>query len=186
MNPDLWTVGFIVMAGMCYLPFMWASFFHFKIQNRVPLGSIVIFIATQIGLAVFIFAVIQHPQSVPIAVPLYAISLALFVWTIVTTRQKELTVAFTNDPPQQMLNAGPYQFVRHPFYLSYLIFWLANATATSTWWPWLVLAFMCGLYTVAAKKEEKKFRNSALASFYEEYRHRSGMFLPLMRWPSKG
>ena len=109
---------------------------------------------------------------------LYGASLALFWWTIAATRQNRLTLAFSEDAPQHLLAAGPYKFVRHPFYAAYISFWLAGAIATMQWWLLFSVAVMSALYFRAARMEETKFAASNLNSDYARYREQTGMFFP--------
>jgi protein-S-isoprenylcysteine O-methyltransferase Ste14 len=89
--------------------------------------------------------------------------------------------AFSDDTPQFLLRHGPYRYVRHPFYASYLLFWVGTAVTTAGWLPWLVPFGMLLLYARAATGEEQKFARSDLAQAYETYRQNTGMFLPRLR-----
>ena len=131
-----------------------------------------------LGTAIFAFDVINYPRDSLAPLPIYALSLALLGWTVATTCRKGLTVAFTKDVPRHLVRNGPYRFIRHPFYVSYLLFWVASAIATTSLQPWLVLAVMSGLYFVAARTEERKFESSPLKNDYDRYRREVGMFLP--------
>ncbi len=73
---------------------------------------------------------------------------------------------------------GPYRFVRHPFYCSYLLAWAAGFVATAQTWLLPTVAVMLVIYVRAAKLEEEKFTRSPLAGTYERYRSRTGLFLP--------
>jgi protein-S-isoprenylcysteine O-methyltransferase Ste14 len=68
--------------------------------------------------------------------------------------------------------------MRHPFYCSYLLAWLAGAVATLS--PWLAGAFvgMFVLYLIAARDEEKKFASSSLGDAYASYCSSTGQFFP--------
>jgi protein-S-isoprenylcysteine O-methyltransferase Ste14 len=66
---------------------------------------------------------------------------------------------------------GPYRFVRHPFYCSYLLTW-AEFRLLPT------VTIMLIIYTRAAKLEEEKFTRSSLAETYKSCRTRTGLFLP--------
>ena len=73
---------------------------------------------------------------------------------------------------------GPYRFVRHPFYCSYLLTWAAGVVASAQFWLLPTVAIMLIIYTRAAKLEEEKFTRSPLAETYKSYRTRTGLFLP--------
>ncbi len=109
---------------------------------------------------------------------LYTASALLYAWAVLTTRRQRLSVAFSGDRPQFLLTAGPYNFIRHPFYAAYLLYWVAGVIAAKE--PWLVptVILMGACFAAAALREEAKFADSALAAEYAAYRRRAGMFLP--------
>jgi protein-S-isoprenylcysteine O-methyltransferase Ste14 len=113
-----------------------------------------------------------------VAVALYGTSLALFWWAIGTHRQKRLSAVFSTDLPSELVDRGPYRFIRHPFYTSYLLTWLAGVPASGEIWLVPTVAVMYFVYRTAALMEEDKFRRSSLADAYESYRARTGRFLP--------
>jgi len=76
------------------------------------------------------------------------------------------------------VTVGPYRYVRHPFYLSYSLFWLAGAVAVP-YWPMIVGSLgMLTLYYRAAAQEEQTIARSGLSAEYEAYKRTTGMFLP--------
>jgi protein-S-isoprenylcysteine O-methyltransferase Ste14 len=87
-------------------------------------------------------------------------------------------VAFAPAVPTALVLDGPYRYVRHPFYASYLLAWLAGCAATANPWLLLTVVWMFGFYYVAARGEEESILQSGLADVYREYRNRTGMFLP--------
>ena len=117
-------------------------------------------------------------RVVPVA--LCALSLLLFWWCILHTRPKPFTLAFSLDAPAFLDTGGPYRLARHPFYLSYLLFWVASALAVPGVLPWIAPAVMGALYTLAATREEAKFACGALHGEYRAYRLQTGMFFPLL------
>jgi protein-S-isoprenylcysteine O-methyltransferase Ste14 len=119
------------------------------------------------------------------ALVVYSLAARLFFSATYANRERPLTVAFTNDTPRHLVTAGPYGYIRHPFYASYCLTWLASAVATHN--PVLVAVFLCMtlVYRYAARFEECKFVKSELASEYARYRSLTGMFLPRWRAISK-
>lgn len=115
------------------------------------------------------------------AMALYALSLAIFWWCVRVNRAQPLSLAFSTDRPGHIVTAGPYARVRHPFYLSYILCWLAGALATGQWWLGLTVLGMAWIYQRAATAEEAKFAASALAEDYRRYAGRAGRFLPRLR-----
>jgi protein-S-isoprenylcysteine O-methyltransferase Ste14 len=112
------------------------------------------------------------------AISLYLLALGLFWWAIRTNSPCPLSAAFSPDAPQHLVDQGPYRFIRHPFYCSYLLTWTAGVVATRSLWLLPTLVVMLVIYIRAAQIEEDKFMRSPLAALYRGYRSRTGLFLP--------
>jgi protein-S-isoprenylcysteine O-methyltransferase Ste14 len=104
--------------------------------------------------------------------------LMLFWWAIKTNRENRLSAAFSSDLPSQLVDRGPYRFIRHPFYTSYLLTWVAGIPASGQAWLLVTVAVMFTIYFKAARMEEEKFRRSDLSENYRRYASRTGMFFP--------
>ncbi|MEB3222726.1 MAG: isoprenylcysteine carboxylmethyltransferase family protein [Candidatus Sericytochromatia bacterium] len=83
-----------------------------------------------------------------------------------------------SDAPAEIVTWGPYAWVRHPFYLGYLL--AAGAAALLA--PGPIMAGWVG-YTWAvlartARREERRLLASALGAEYAPYMARTGRFLP--------
>ena len=113
-----------------------------------------------------------------VAALLYLWSLGLFWWAIQTNSTARLSAAFSDDLPAHLVEDGPYRFIRHPFYSSYVLAWSAGTVATARWWLLLTVAVMVIIYWKAAAIEEEKFSRSALAEEYQKYRERTAWLLP--------
>jgi len=109
---------------------------------------------------------------------LYLSSLGLFWWAINTSSRQPLSAVFSPDLPAHLVAHGPYRMIRHPFYCSYLLCWLAGWVATGRLWLAPTVAVMLVIYMRAAAEEEKKFTRSPLAEAYRRYRARTGLFIP--------
>ena len=125
-----------------------------------------------------------------LASAIYLAALLLFWWAIATNRRQPLSAIFSPDHPVHLMTAGPYRLIRHPFYCAYLMVWLAGLVATAKWWLALTIAVMLVIYLRAARFEERKFLDSALARPYRDYQARTGQLLPnpwkLLTLPSEG
>jgi protein-S-isoprenylcysteine O-methyltransferase Ste14 len=111
-----------------------------------------------------------------------AVAAALFWWAVVTTRRRRLTLAFSDDAPVFMISTGPYRWVRHPFYASYLAWWCAVALECGGVLPWAMPAIMVFLYARAARMEEAKFASSPFSRDYAAYVSKTGMMMPVRPW----
>ena len=114
------------------------------------------------------------------ALALYAAALAIYWWCIRVNRARPLSIAFSHDRPEHVMDAGPYRAVRHPLYVSYMLCWAAGALAAGQ--PLLILTVlgMGWIYHRAALAEEAKFAASPLAGEYAGYMRRTGRYFPRM------
>jgi protein-S-isoprenylcysteine O-methyltransferase Ste14 len=171
----------LFVAGFtCFAAMVWGVKAHFRRTEKIPAGTKLISALSLAGYLIFaIHLVFGAPGEFwAFAFTLFVLSLALFCWTVSSTRHTPPTLAFDDDTPSFLLRHGPYRYVRHPFYLSYLLFWTGTACTFSAVWPWLVPAVMISVYANAASREEGKFARSDLAAAYHAYRQRAGMFFP--------
>jgi hypothetical protein len=81
-------------------------------------------------------------------------SLALFTRCIAVNRARLLTRAFAKELPAHLLDRGPYRAVRHPFYCSYVIAYIAGFVATTTF-VLLPVIFWMGRVTRARRARKK-------------------------------
>ena len=164
--------------------YVWSMRAHFQLQGMSP-GAMVIS-AVVIATALFFLAILWiQSQPVPAKLAGLAVELAssvLFWWAIVTSRRARLHFAFAPDNPHSLLTDGPYRYIRHPFYSSYIIFWIGWGIATWSIWAVVPVAGITVLYVVAALGEEKKFSRTLLAGDYQAYRGRAGLFWPRLGW----
>jgi protein-S-isoprenylcysteine O-methyltransferase Ste14 len=109
---------------------------------------------------------------------LYVFGLGLFLWTIRTHGQIPVSAAFSPDCPSRLVSRGPYRFVRHPFYLAYMLTWTAGYISTGRLFLLPTIAAMAVVYARAARVEEEKFAHSSLAAAYASYRASTGTFFP--------
>ena len=103
----------------------------FKIDKRVPSWGIVVrVVSTLCGIVQLICLATTNDfqeHTIALSIVLYAVSFALFWFTIIANWHKALHHCFTELTPQHLVNWGPYKYVRHPFYLSYTLAWIAGS-----------------------------------------------------------
>lgn len=177
-----WCSWSVLLVGLfCFGSFSWAVKFHFLRFRQSPRGMQAVSVLSVVAFTWFIYGLSTRPGGYRV-VPfiLCALSLLLFWWCILHTRPKPFTLAFSPDLPTFLDTEGPYRVARHPFYLSYLLFWVATALAIPGALPWVAPVVMGALYTLAATKEEAKFASGALVGEYRAYRLQTGMFFPLL------
>ncbi|CAN7649312.1 methyltransferase family protein [Mesorhizobium caraganae] len=164
--------------------YVWSMRAHFQPQAMSP-GAMAISAAV-IATALFFLAILWI-QSQPVSAKLTGLAVelassALFWWAIATSRKARLRFIFAPDDPHSLLTDGPYGYVRHPFYTSYIIFWIGWGIATWSIWAVVPVAGIAILYVFAALDEEKKFSRTPLADSYKAYRGRAGLFWPRLGW----
>lgn len=114
-----------------------------------------------------------------LAVPLYLGSTALFVWAAVSNRAQRLALALTREAPTHLVTHGPYRYLRHPFYTSYLLTWLAGVLAVQHPTMVVPLIAMGTIYRIAANDEEQRFLDDPrFAADYRRLMASTGRFLP--------
>ncbi len=166
----------------CLSSFTWAMRNFFEKPERMTPGLRVTVLAGMVFAISHFYVILRTPALKPLAVAmavtLYCLALGVFWWTISAHRVKPLAACFSRNEQLHLVQHGPYRFVRHPFYCSYLLAWLAGAVGTLNVWLGLTFVAMLGLYLVAAVNEEKKFASSSLADAYADYCGATGRFLP--------
>lgn len=166
-----------------YAAFYWAILkFFTRPEGKVVLPMKLISIFGMISVFSHLTLIALTPE-VPVgrgsvSLALVTVSGALFFWAIRSNNRRRLSLAYSKDQPVHLNQDGPYRFVRHPFYLSYLLTWSGGALACQHWFAWALAATMGVLYWRAARAEERKFSQSALATAYAEYRKHAGLFWP--------
>ena len=163
--------------------FAWGLRRHF-VGDKLPGAVHVINALSMTAVAVFLFDVwkTDAPNWQRAAgFSLHLLAIVLFGSAVLTTRRKRPALAFAGNRPDHVFNSGPYSYIRHPFYTSYLLFWLGCTVATSSVVLLILFLGLAALYTAAALGEERGFSHSALHDEYEAYRKRTGFFWPRLR-----
>lgn len=115
------------------------------------------------------------------AMAAYLLALAIFLSARKALAGYKLTLAFSPDIPEQLIVAGIYSRIRHPFYSAYTLTWVGGVLAAPGVWTGITTLVMAVSYWCAARNEEGKFGRSGLGPAYAEYRRRAGMFFPVWR-----
>jgi protein-S-isoprenylcysteine O-methyltransferase Ste14 len=170
----------LAFGTACFLAFAWAMLRHFRSDGPMPFGMRLIGAVSLATMAVFTWSVCTErlSQFWLVAPILSAASLASFTWPVYATKNASFAVAFAATKPSLLVVSGPFHYVRHPFYSSYLIFWFATCFATANSVCWVGPAILLTCYTVAARKEEYLMSHGELGAEYASYVSRTGMFFP--------
>lgn len=171
----------VLVVGLAVLAMIgWALLFHFDRRTTTWALAAVSLVS---ALNVFVFArslvrTRQDPPRLLAALILLVLAAGLFVWAIRASRDAALKLIYAEDRPRQILEAGPYRFIRHPFYASYILYWLGCAVAAMLWVNWAYMALLLPALVYAARVEEAGFARSPIAADYAAYKKRAGLFWP--------
>ena len=159
---------------------IWATRDHFVSEKMAP-GAMML-AALVIGSTVVFSALTffgdRSVAAAAVGIVIELASVALFWAAIIASRRARLLFAFDPGLPHGLLDSGPYRYVRHPFYTSYLMFWIGWAVASWSAWTLPLLALLIAFYVAAATGEERKFAATQLGPEYQRYRRRAGLFWP--------
>ena len=172
----------LAFALACFASFAWAARSYFGRRGGVT-GSQRRVLASMYATATLHGCAILYLNRGTIfhfvtGVALYTFSFLLF-WTAASAaRQTRLQLFFSKVPPNSLLTHGPYQVVRHPFYVAYTLAWIAGSIIVDK--PWLLASagFCLWIYYRAARLEEASFQQTAFAQAYARYSEMVGMFVP--------
>jgi protein-S-isoprenylcysteine O-methyltransferase Ste14 len=176
----------LATRGLSFLPFavfLWMILGAMRVFTRAP-GDVANARGFGVGFSIWgPLASTQLASQPPlwvsaIGVVGLALSLALFHWASLSIRGRTFSLAGHADVPQFVHTAGPYAYIRNPFYASYLL----AGISTIVMWPsvWGVVAVLLSVayYQWLARYEEGKFVGSQVADEYARYKARTGRLLP--------
>jgi protein-S-isoprenylcysteine O-methyltransferase Ste14 len=112
------------------------------------------------------------------AIAILVCSLSLYEWARHGISGRSFYIAWSGDVPEALCDRGPYVYIRHPIYASYILAFLAELAAIPTPITLAVFLFNAGLFTHAALSDERSLASGAFAAEYALYKKRTGMFLP--------
>jgi protein-S-isoprenylcysteine O-methyltransferase Ste14 len=178
----------LVAGATCFVAYLVGTRTVFPGGDRATVGVRLVLVAAAVGAVTELTTIaLTEPESAwhsAAGTLTFAGALVLFLAAAGATRPRRLTPVFSRDVPRHVVRTGPYRLVRHPFYAAYLLTYLAGLVVTGLPVLLVVLVAMGTLYATAARREEQKFRHSALAEQYRDYAARTGMFWPAGPWRS--
>ena len=106
-----------------------------------------------------------------------ALGYAIFVWSVIA--RGPYATSWTMPQEQQLVDWGPYRYVRHPSYLAYFLMFIGFMLM----WPNILalvpLVAIPGYHRATIREEEMLVRR--FGDRYLRYRQRTGRFFPSMR-----
>lgn len=141
-----------------------------------------VFVAQSRSLRAGVIGLFDFPQSdwIPVvAVALFAAGLAVRWWAIVTLG-RFFTVDVVIEKDHEVVQWGPFRWVRHPSYSGVLLAFLGWAM---TLWNWVAMAVVLVPIFVAFLRRmnvEEAALSQALGHRYREYMRRTKRLVPLI------
>ncbi|MBL4783812.1 MAG: DUF1295 domain-containing protein [Cohaesibacteraceae bacterium] len=163
-------IALIALGTSFFLAITLATRLHFK-SVSMSAGMMAISFLSACGICNFCWQVFEAVNYSAVSAVLICTAWLLFISAILATRSKNLKLAFDHHgTPQEIVTSGPFRYLRHPFYTSYVIFWagcaLAALNTAGFIFPGLLLAF----YIRAARSEEQFLEKSDLSAQYQDYK----------------
>lgn len=167
---------------------IWARLTFFKVKSGTSRKSALLYdpvAAIQIGATyynIFTSTDSLDTWSLFLGCVFYISGILLFWWGINTS--KNLNYAFGSFSGQ-IITSGPFRFVRHPFYTSYMLIWITSTLLFNSILLWITLFYLVAFYLSSAKSEEREILKSESAMEYSAYCKVTSMFIPRIKsWKS--
>ena len=116
-----------------------------------------------------------------VGVGLMMLAFTLAIWTF-RHLGKNITDTVVTRAEHFLVTTGPYQWVRHPFYVAAGSGFLAVSLMTANWFVAITGGLAFALLVVRTRKEEEKLVQR-FGDTYREYMQKTGRFLPRIRIP---
>lgn len=158
-------------------------------QDKSTLGMIWVVIAVSIMAGVFVaqsrsLRAVVWPFELPesdwipaLAIVLFALGLAIRWWAIVTLG-RFFTVDVTIEKDHELVERGPFRYVRHPSYTGVLLAFVGFALTLRNWGAILVVLVPIFVAFVRRMNVEEEALASALGEKYVAYMCRTKRLVP--------
>jgi len=109
-------------------------------------------------------------------------ALLIFFW-VLRSLGRNFSTTLTINKAQTLVTRGPYQWVRHPMYTSFIVLWVGLLFLSTNWFIGLtgVLGFVLAIVVRTPKEEQMMI--DRFGDEYIAYMKRTGRYLP--RWLGK-
>lgn len=130
------------------------------------------------GRAGALHAMDDMPEARLIACLLALTSVGMICWTVGSHRVPLALWHQENDAPASIVTWGPYKYVRHPFYASFLITQTAAVLAFPHVLSGAAFLYSIVVLSVTARREEARLVKSSFGAEYRGYMTRTGRLVP--------
>lgn len=110
-------------------------------------------------------------------------ALLVFLWVLRSLGQN-FSTSLTINKEQTLVTQGPYRWVRHPMYTSFVLLWIGFLLLAANWFIGLtgILAFLWAILVRTPKEEQMMI--GRFGEQYITYMQHTGRYLPLW-WGKK-
>ena len=123
-------------------------------------------------------AVTVAPGNAIAAGALMLVAVALYEWARGTIRGRKFHIIYSDRVPEALCTDGPYRYVRHPLYASYITAFIAVFVLRPTLLAAVVLVLNLVFFTYGAVRDERALESGPVAGDYVAYKARVGRFFP--------
>jgi protein-S-isoprenylcysteine O-methyltransferase Ste14 len=185
LSLPLWPTVFYIPLALCFYYFLLAGSRTFDIRPEDDLSSgiaqFLFYVSGMLGTIFLGYRQGVRPLNAVAGAALMVLALALYEWARHTIFPRRYRIAWSGDVPDEVCEDGPYRYVRHPIYASYMLAFAALLAAIPSPWSLAIFAVNVTLFVHAAFDDERSLARSELAVDYADYRRRTGMFVPRRR-----
>ena len=177
-NLDVVRAILTVSTAIPFLLFGSAGIWHFG--SGAKSGTNVVSIASLLGFAAIVYSVWTQGDIYPwavLGVAMQSISVFVFGWCIGTSGRRNLSLAGGDSRSTRLLTEGPYALVRHPFYTSYIIFWVGGIAVACSVFTIASALLMIGIYLHVSRREDEVLAKRFEGEF-AQWHDNTGAFFP--------
>ena len=154
-------------------------------QDRSSLGMIWLVIAVSVTAGVFVTqkfpaAGLSHGQMFAAAGAVLFIGGLILRWWAIITFGRFFTVDVTIEKDHELVERGPFRFIRHPSYTGVLVAFVGFALSLRNWAALLVILLPIGAAFIHRMNVEEDALAQALGSRYADYMKRTKRLVPFV------
>ena len=180
-NVDVIRAILTISSTIPFLLFASAGVWHFGGGHKSGTG--LVSIASLFGLVSILYTIwtnnVNYLWPFP-GIALQELSLFLFGWCIGASGKRNLGLALNKNSSKKLITDGPYALVRHPFYTSYIIFWIGSVAVASSIFTICSAIILIAIYIYISRREDKLLAHVFEDEFPKWYKN-TGAFFPKWR-----
>jgi protein-S-isoprenylcysteine O-methyltransferase Ste14 len=170
-----------VGLALAFIHFLYAAMRTFVLPDAMDGASQLSQLSFMSGAAVALMnatAVRVVPGNAIAAGVLMLVAVALYEWARGTIRGRRFHIIYSDRVPEALCTDGPYRYVRHPLYASYITAFVAVFVLRPTVLAAVVLVLNLVFFTYGAVRDERALQSGPFAADYAAYKARVGRFFP--------